>query len=68
MKTLSEKAEDAKKKKSGKDKEASEVSASALHANDTLSAFVRASAILESGGDMKLWRRHEARDRATGLL
>jgi hypothetical protein len=52
MKALSEKAEDAKKKKSGKDKEISEASASALHANDTRSAFMRASAILESGGDI----------------
>ena len=52
MKALSEKAEDAKKKKSGKDKEASEASASAVQSNDTRSAFMRASAILESGGDI----------------
>ena len=47
MKALSEKAEDAKKKKAGK-----EASEAAAPANDTRSAFMRASAILESGGDI----------------
>jgi hypothetical protein len=47
MKALSEKAEDAKKKKAGK-----EASDAAAPTNDTRSAFMRASAILESGGDI----------------
>ena len=52
MKAISEKVEDAKKNKSGKDKGASEAFALALHANQTRSAFMKASAILESGGDI----------------